>query len=76
MDPKLSIGENRYMYLISLALSQHADLKEVLATFYYIDTREVYVTECPLIRGVGRGGGVGGVGRPPLFEGKFYTFPI
>ena len=28
-------------------------------------------------RGVGRGGGgVGGVGRPPLFGGKFYTFPI
>ena len=38
-DPKLSIGENRYMYLISLALSQHSDLKEVLATFYYIDAR-------------------------------------
>ena len=28
-------------------------------------------------RGVGRGGGgVGGVGRPPLFGGKFDTFPI
>ena len=32
-------------------------------------------TSVPYIQGVGKGGRGGGVGRPPLFWGKFHTFP-
>ena len=35
----------------------------------------VYAYACEsMLRGVGKG--VEGVGRPPLFRGKVYTFPI
>ena len=43
-----------------------------------VDSIAIYITvyeESDQGRRKGRGSG-GGVGRPPLFGGKFYTFPI
>ena len=52
------------------SLSQNVDIGP---GFYFMPKNgKIFV----IFRGPGRGGGVGGVGRPPLFGGKFDTFPI
>ena len=58
-----------------LSVGRYSRVWAVILTWEGSERRGKAVTDVGS-RGVGRGGGVGGVGRPPLFGGKFYTFPI